>query len=114
MRIETRPQDHPTATTAEIATLLVSFELSQSKWVLTVRLPGSAKLSRFTVPARDTEKMLSLLTTQREQVERRTGRPVRIVSIYEAGLDGFWLHRWLETGGGEPCGRYSIDPRPTA
>ncbi|HET6233915.1 MAG TPA: IS110 family transposase [Acetobacteraceae bacterium] len=101
MRIETRPQDHPTATTAEIATLLVSFELSQSKWVLTVRVPGSAKLSRFTVPARDTEKMLSLLTTQREQVERRTGRPVRIVSIYEAGLDGFWLHRWLETGGVE-------------
>ncbi len=56
MRIETRPQDHPTATTAEIARLLVSFELSQSKWVLTIRAPGSAKLSRFTVPARDTEK----------------------------------------------------------
>ena len=96
MRIETQPQDHPTATTAEPATLLVSFELSQSKWVLTVRAPGSAKLSRFTVPARDTEKVLSLLTTQRQQAERRTGVPVRIVSIYEAGLDGFWLHRWLE------------------
>ena len=101
MRIETRPQDHPTATAAEAATLLVSFELSQSKWVLTIRAPGSAKLSRFTVPARDTEKVLSLLTTQREQAERRTGRPVRIVSIYEAGLDGFWLHRWLETQGVE-------------
>ena len=101
MRIETRPQDHPTATTAEIARLLVSFELSQSKWVLTVRAPGSAKLSRFTVAARDTEKVLSLLTAQRQQAERRTGRPVRIVSIYEAGLDGFWLHRWLEAQGVE-------------
>ncbi len=70
MRIETRPQDHPTATTAEIARLLVSFELSQSKWVLTVRAPGSAKLSRFTVAARDTEKVLSLLTAQRQQAER--------------------------------------------
>jgi transposase len=101
MRIETQPQDHPTATGSEPATVLVSFELSQSKWVLTVRAPGSAKLSRFTVSARDTEKVLILLTTQRQQAERRTGRPVRIVSIYEAGLDGFWLHRWLETQGVE-------------
>src|SRR5580658_9341029 len=97
MRIETQPQDHPTAPGSEPGTVLVSFELSQSRWVLTVRAPGSTKLSRFTVPARDTEKVLSLLTTQRQQVERRTGRPVQIVSIYEAGLDGFWLHRWLET-----------------
>jgi transposase len=101
MRITTQPQDHPTATSAEPATVLVSFELSQSKWVLTVRAPSSAKLSRFTVPARDTEKVLDLLTTQRQQVERRTDRPVRIVSIYEAGLDGFWLHRWLATQGVE-------------
>ncbi len=97
MRIETQPQDHPTATTGETARLLVSFELSQSKWVLTVRAPASAKLSRFTVPSRDTEKVSSLLTAQRQQAERRTARPVQIVSIYEAGLDGFWLHRWLET-----------------
>jgi transposase len=101
MRIEIQPQEHPTATRGETARLLVSFELSQSKWVLTVRGPGSAKLSRFTVPARDTEKVLSLLTTERRQEERRTGRPVRIVSIYEAGLDGFWLHRWLEAQGVE-------------
>src|ERR1700722_19470590 len=97
MRIETQPQDHPTATPGETARLLVSFELSQSKWVLTVRAPASAKLWRFTVPSRDTEKVSSLLTAQRQQAERRTARPVQIVSIYEAGLDGFWLHRWLET-----------------
>ncbi len=101
MRIETRPQDHPTATTAEIARLLVSFELSQSKWVLTVRAPGSAKLSRFTVAARDTEKGLSLLTAQRQQAERRTRPPVRIVSIKEARLDVFCLHSRLESPGVE-------------
>jgi transposase len=107
MRIETQPQDHPTATTAETATLLVSFELSQSRWVLTIRAPGGAKLSRFTVPARDTAKVLSLLTTQRQQAERRVGRALRIVSIYEAGLDGFWLHRWLESEGIES---HVVDP----
>lgn len=107
MVIEVRPQNHPTATTAETATLLVSFELSQSRWVLTIRAPGGGKLSRFTVPARDTEKVLSLLTTQRQQAERRSGGPVRIVSIYEAGLDGFWLHRWLEIQG---IASHVVDP----
>ncbi len=46
MRIETQPQDHPTATTGETARLLVSFELSQSKWVLTVRAPAEAQSCR--------------------------------------------------------------------
>ena len=99
MRIEPQPQAQPTATVAERATLLVSFELSQGRWLLTLRQPGSAKLSRFSVVARDTETVLGVLTTQRQQAEQRIGGPVRIVSIYEAGRDGFWLHRWL-TGQG--------------
>jgi transposase len=76
--------------------LLVSFELSEGRWVLTVRLPGSAKLSRFSVSARDTQQVLNVLLKQRRQAEQRSGRAVRIVSIYEAGRDGFWLHRWLQ------------------
>jgi transposase len=75
--------------------MLVSFELSEGRWIVTIRQPGSSKLSRFAVPARDTEKLLSLLTAQRQQAERSTNRAVRIISIYEAGRDGFWLHRWL-------------------
>lgn len=91
-----QPQSAATATARESATLLVSFELSEGRWVLTVRLPGSAKLSRFSVPARDTEAVLNVLTKQRRQAEQRSTGPVRIVSIYEAGRDGFWLHRWLQ------------------
>jgi transposase len=90
-----RPQNHPTATEAEFATLLISFELSDSNWIVTLRQPGRSKLSRFSVPARDTAKLLSLLTTQRQQAEQHTNRAVRIISIYEAGREGFWLHRWL-------------------
>jgi transposase len=88
--------DHLTATTPEPARLLVSFELSQKQWVLTMRQPHSAKLSRFAVVAHDMEKVLSILTAQRVRAEQHYGCPVTIVSIYEAGLDGFWLHRWLE------------------
>ena len=37
----------------------------------------------------------------------RTGRPVRIVSCYEAGFDGHWLHRWLTDQG---VINHEIDP----
>ena len=107
MGIVSRPQTATAATIAETATVLVSFELSQERWVLTLRQPGSMKQSRFSVPAGDTGKVLSLLRMQREQAERRGGRAVRMVSIYEAGRDGFWLHRWLRAGGVES---YVVDP----
>jgi transposase len=31
------------------------------------------------------------------RVAREVGRPVEIISCYEAGYDGFWLHRLLES-----------------
>jgi transposase len=96
MHSSSQSQTAPTASVSETATLLVSFELSEGRWVLTVRLPGSAKLSRFSVSARDTQQVLNVLLKQRRQAEQRSGRAVRIVSIYEAGRDGFWLHRWLQ------------------
>ena len=48
--------DQPAATTTEPATLLVSFELSQKQWVLTMQQPHNSKLSRFAIPAYDKEK----------------------------------------------------------
>jgi transposase len=33
------------------------------------------------------------------RVAREVGRPVEIISCYEAGYDGFWLHRLLESQG---------------
>jgi transposase len=36
-----------------------------------------------------------------------TGEPVRIVSCYEAGFDGHWLHRWLSEQG---VINHEIDP----
>jgi transposase len=84
-----------TAIHADSTALLVSFELSQSNWVVTIRLPGSDKMSRHSVQAGNTTGVTDLLTRQRAKAERQSGQPVRIVTIYEAGLDGFWLHRWL-------------------
>jgi len=42
---------------------------------------------------------------------RRIGKPVKVVVIQEAGLDGFWLHRLLEANGIES---HVVDPASIA
>jgi transposase len=53
-------------------------------------------MSKYRVTAGDAVALLSLLTRLKAQAERHCDGPVAIVSIYEAGLDGFWVHRLLE------------------
>src|SRR5215212_11199382 len=53
------------------------------------------------------ENALALLGRVREQAERALGAPVRVMSCYEAGRDGFWLHRVLRGTGIE---NQVIDP----
>lgn len=79
---------------AEYATVYLVFELSKAKWKLGVMLPGSEKLSRYTITGGDLTTLASRLATMRAKAGR-CGKPVRILSCYEAGLDGHWLHRWL-------------------
>jgi len=76
-------------------TILLIFELSKSKWKIGVMLPGRETLSRYTVDGGDLAAVSRLL----EQARHRAGGKARIVSGYEAGYDGFWLHRWLESQG---------------
>jgi transposase len=99
--------DHAdTPTTDEYATVYVAFELSKTKWKIGVMLPGSAKMSRYTIAGGDLAELAARFATARAKAAR-TGKPVRIVSCYEAGFDGHWLHRWLTDQG---VINYVIDP----
>src|SRR6201993_4721096 len=96
--------DTPAA--AEHATVYLAFELSKAKWKLGVLLPGSQKLSRYTIAGGD----LIALATRLGDIRKKAaaaGRPVRVLSCYEAGLDGHWLHRWLP---GQGVINHEIDP----
>ncbi len=79
---------------ADYATVYVAFELSKAKWQLGVILPGSQKLGRFMIEGGDLAALTARLATWRAKAAV-SGTPVRIVSCYEAGYDGHWLHRWL-------------------
>jgi len=91
--------DHPdTPAGSEYATIYVAFELSKSKWQLGVMLPGAEKMSRYCIEGGNLAELSSVLAKARARAEQQ-GKPVRIVSCYEAGLDGHWLHRWLTDNG---------------
>jgi transposase len=86
--------------TAAYATVHLVFELSKAKW----KGLGEDKLS--TIAGGDLKALAARPPDARAKAER-FGRPVRIVSRYEAGFDGHWLHRWLTAQG---VINYEIDP----
>jgi transposase len=91
--------DHTSAPAcAEYATVHLVFELSKAKWKLGVMLPGSQKMSRYTIDGGDLAALSGRLAAARAKAES-SGEPVRILACYEAGLDGHWLHRWLTEQG---------------
>jgi hypothetical protein len=93
------------AASAEYATVYLAFELSKAKWKLGVLLPGSQKLSRYTIDGGDLTALAARLADMRKKaVTAARGRPVRILSCYEAGLDGHWLHRRKCENAGNPEG----------
>jgi transposase len=82
--------------TAIEAALYISFELGDRAWKLTFsdgrRHPGS-----YSVVAGDKTAVLQCI--ERARARCRLAQSVRVYSCYEAGRDGWWLHRWLREQG---------------
>lgn len=72
--------------------LYMAMELSDKKWQL-VMSDGRRSPSQYTVAAGDKAGVLAAIA----KAKRRCGLGATVVvhSCYEAGRDGFWLHRWL-------------------
>src|SRR2546423_7668813 len=51
------------------------------------------------VPASDVSGLLRRFAELRRKAAARTGRDFPIIVIQEAGLDGFWIHRVLQSDG---------------
>ena len=77
--------------------LYLAFELGQARWKLGFT-PGLGQRPRErTIPARDLERLVAEGARAKERFGLPPGTPV--VSCYEAGRDGFWLHRFLVAQG---------------
>src|SRR6267143_1456654 len=94
------PSVGPTAILTQFGAIFVSLELSRSKWVLTSLSPGNGeKMSQYSLTAGDIGGLLARFADLKRQAKERTGSDYPIITIHEAGLDGFWVHRVLQNEG---------------
>jgi transposase len=79
------------------ATLYLAFELGKNTWKLGFTIGMAHQPRERTIPAGALETLQQEIT----RAKQRFGLPedAYVVSCYEAGRDGFWLHRYLVAHG---------------
>jgi transposase len=76
---------------SKTATLYLAFELGESDWKLAFTIGLGQKPRLRSMPARDLPRLQEEIAKAKQRFQRPADAPVR--SCYEAGRDGFWLHR---------------------
>ena len=97
--------DTPTA--GHCGTIFVAIELSQKSWLVTLHSPDRDRMSRHKLEGGDHAGLLALIESIRARAALKLGSAPKVVSCYEAGYDGFWLHRRLSAAG---IGCRVVDP----
>ena len=93
------PRGKETAAPAgtENFTLYVAIEISRKSWVVGLKSPVSERIGLHTIDAANVDALRDLIERHRARAERVLEREVRVLSCYEAGYEGFWLARWLDS-----------------
>ena len=96
MTTATRNEQY-TAMHATEPVLFLAFELSEKTWKLGFTTGHGQQPRERNIAARHQERLLQEVA----QAKRRFGLPetAPVVSCYEAGREGFWLHRFLQAHG---------------
>jgi transposase len=90
----------PTAIRTNLGAIFVSLELSRSTWLITSLSPGGGeKMSKHGLSAGNIAALLARLSELKQKAFARTGQSFQVIVIQEAGLDGFWIHRVLQSEG---------------
>lgn len=82
-----------TESTGMGVTLSLAFELGSTKWTLGFTTASAQRPRVRTIPAGDLRALEQEVLRAKARFGLALEAPVR--SCYEAGRDGFWLHRWL-------------------
>jgi transposase len=110
MSFDHRPTQ--SAIRTDLGAIFVSMELSRTTWLITSLSPGAGqKMSKHSVPGGDMAGLLMRLGQLQEKARARTGQVFPIITVQEAGLDGFWIHRVLLREGIES---HVVDPASIA
>jgi transposase len=87
--------------------ILMGIELSKKGWLVALRGPLTDRISVHRLSAGDAKGLLVLAERARLAAADVLDTDVTIASCYEAGYDGFWLHRVLI---GADVENYVVDP----
>ena len=88
-----------TATIQSSNNIFAAIELSSTAWVVAIHSPTKNKISIARITSGDVDRLIDVLERSRA-LACTTGTPaVQIHTCYEAGYDGFWLHRLLVSKG---------------
>jgi transposase len=88
-----------TPTVGHCGTIFVAIELSQKTWLVTLHSPDRDRISRHKLEGGDHAGLLALIERVQARAADKLGATPKVVSCYEAGYDGFWLHRLLTAAG---------------
>ena len=95
------------AVVGDSATVYVAIELSGKEWLSALQSPRQEGASRHKLRPADALGLWAVVERERAALLRGGYGAVRVVSCYEAGRDGFWLHRFLVAQGAES---WVVDP----
>ncbi len=79
--------------------IFVSVEMSRSKWVIGIHTSLADKIAVHSVACGDVDAVLALVERLRVRMTAAGNQPPGVIVCYEAGYEGFWLHRRLSALG---------------
>jgi transposase len=81
-------------------TLFFAMELSRATWLVATFAPRLGnKIGVHAIPGGNTKRLLDLVDHLQMKLRSKGVTSLRTVCCYEAGYDGFWLHRVLMNRG---------------
>ena len=86
-----------TSTTTKAGTLYIALELGWDKWLMACATQAAEKPRFRSVPARDLDTLRQEIAKAKQRFALPADAPV--CTCFEAGRDGFWLHRALTSLG---------------
>lgn len=87
------PMTRPIESTAPTGSTLMAFELGQRSWKLGFTVGMGQRPRVRQIPAGAVDALATEITRAKKRLGLSADAPV--TSCYEAGRDGFWLHRYL-------------------
>jgi transposase len=91
MMTKTAKEETTAVATSNAPTLLLAFELGDRTWKLGFTIGFGQPPRMRTIPARATDRVVEEIAHAKKRFHLPADVPV--VSCYEAGREGFWLHR---------------------